>query len=631
MAWPCKVAVKDGVATVEAYVDFADGDEYIVKANDVAEGFVAYVGPITNIKVIPMIGDKAATYINQPIKFVVEYYAGDIKVDAPTTGFVYYEVLESTDNVYVDTFNGLSSYIYAVGKSATIKAVYSYNDANLQPATISEEFTIVGFPVPVDAYDTVASYTIVADGTKAEDVKWGTTDLVVGDTNNYVGLNIATTLGNNYSVNAAIKDKAAYTGQFGTISFKSSDESKLLVGSNGYVTAIAPGSAVIIVQLTNTVNNVTTTKNIYAFTVNILPKRAATTLKLSVPSVSVLTADNEGGALSQAKVTYEILDQYGAPFTVVDENGKVVTPTVSNTANVPSPAVKSTGDNKGEITVYGTSYVSVNLNYVTFEVKAGNVKNYLTVYLTQPSMDEDKTTVLTNGYLLESAGLDVNVKAKDLADGNDLYAKVTAYTTLNGTKVGYVDGIKVFDYDKFFTENTTGLAKNNIVMKIVDPNGQLVKGYEVANGVAKIKLATVASGEALTPVVAGKYTVELYYVMDVVENTGSATGCAISPQFLGGTSFEVKNTCAQLSVKEITKDSSTKGNIKEVIVDAVAFQGVDNFTVKANDIVGVTGVFNSYAGKYFVESIDVNVPINDTGCYFKQTIAINKTFTVTFK
>ncbi len=78
------------------------------------------------------------------------------------------------------------------------------------------------------------------------------------------------------------------------------------------------------------------------------------------------------------------------------------------------------------------------------------------------------------------------------------------------------------------------------------------------------------------------------------------------------------------------KLASVESTIEEAILDIVSFKlGNDNYKkLTASDITFVDGVFNKSSHKYYVRSIEVNVPINDTGCTFKQKINIGKTFTV---
>ncbi len=629
VTWPCKTSVKDGVATVEAYVDFVDGDAFVVKANGESVGFVSYVGPITAIKVIPKIGDKAVTYVNEAIKFDVEYYAGDIKVSPAAGSWVTYEALDPSENIYIDSTYGQTSYIYAVGASTRVKAVYCYYDKDYNVVEIPYEFVLVGMPKPVEAYDSIDAYTITDQRADASKVTWGKTELIVGDTGYYVGLNVGTTTDGTYYVNAPIKDKSEYPANLGTFSFQSSDETKLLVGTNdGYVTAISEGTAVIIVKLTTVdANGNATTKNVYAFNVTIRPARKATSIKLNTTSVNVLTKDNtDDAALTKGKVTFEVLDQYGKTW---DVNSVEVTTTAKN---VPELSATCAGG-KGEIEVAGTAYASANVSSVlyTVKVKDTTAAASFNVVPKKPAVGTDNK-VVTTGYTVESKGLDVNVKAEDIVkNGNSdvFYAAIDSFTTWAGTKTGYVEDLKYFQKDdKFFTENKTGLKTGDLVLKVTGPDGKLVE-VDTAKGV---KVATVASGSALSSIAAGRYVVTLYSVTNVTANTGNASGSSlIAHRQVASTTFEVKNTCTQMSVKEykqgLASDAATAAG---VVADIVSFKlGSNDFADSASDITKVTGVYNKSAGKLFVQSIKIKTPINDTGCYFEQTLNIGKTFTVT--
>ncbi|MBP3593683.1 MAG: Ig-like domain-containing protein [Lachnospiraceae bacterium] len=628
VTWPVKTSVKDGVATVEAYVDFADGDAFVVKANGESVGFVSYVGPITNIKVVAKIGDKAVTYVNEAIKFDVEYYAGDIKV-AANGGWMTYEALDPNENIYIDSTYGQTSYIYAVGASTRVKAVYSYYDKDYNVVEIPYEFPLVGMPKPVEAYDTIKAFTITNQLTDASKVAWGKTDLIVGDTGYYVGLNVGTTTDGTYSFNAPIKDKGAYPAELGTFSFQSSDETKLLVGNDGYVTAISEGNAVIIVKLTTVdANGNVSTKNVYAFNVNILPARKATTIKLSAPTVTVLTNDNTGdNALTKATVTYEVLDQYNTTYPAD-------LATVTTTAKIGKTYldVVADGAGKGKITIVGADYAKENVSSIFFTVEAAKIKATLNVIPKKPATNDNKD-VVTTGYAVDAKGLNVNVKAEDIAKtGETLYATVTNYTTWAGTKTGYVKDLNVFANDKFFTENKTGLKAGDLVLKVTGPDGKLVAVESVADGVAKIKVATVASGAALNTIAAGTYNVTLYSVTNVTANTGTASGSSlIAHRQVATTTFKVENNCTQMAVKEYKQGlASDAATAPGVVADIVSFKlGDKDFADSESDITKVTGVYNKSAGKLFVQSIKIKTPINDTGCYFEQTINIGKTFTVT--
>ena len=627
VTWPCKVSVKDGVATVEAYVDFVDGDQFVVKANGESVGFVSYVGPITSIKVIAKTGDKAVTYVNQPIKFEVEYYAGKIKVSPAANSWVTYEALDPNENIYIDSTYGQTSYIYAVGASTRVKAVYSYYDANYNVVEIPYEFAVVGMPVPVEAYDSVDAFTITDQLTDASKVAWGKTELIVGDTGYYVGLNVGTTTDGTYYVNAPIKDKTAYPANLGVFSFQSSDETKLLVGDDGYVTAISDGNAVIIVKLTTIdANGNATTKNVYAFNVTLKPARKATTIKLDKTSVSVLTADNAAGTLTAGKVAFEVVDQYGKTWEIGSGDVEVTT----TAKNVPALSATCTAG-KGEIAITGTDYATANVSSVlyTLKVKNTNVAASFNVIPKKPAANDG--VVVTTGYAVESKGLDVNVKAEDITKNgsNVFYAAIDSFTTWAGTKTGYVANLKYFQKnDKYFTENRDGLKAGDLVLKVTGPDGKLVE-VDTANGV---KVATVASGAAIDTIKAGTYVVTLYSVTNVTANTGAASGSSlIAHRQVASTTFEVKNTCTQMSVKEYKQGLASDATTAEgVVADIVSFKlGDKDFADSASDITKVTGVYNKSAGKVFVQSIKIKTPINDTGCYFEQTINIGKTFSVT--
>jgi len=634
-AWPCVATVKDGVTTVKAYVPFADGEEFIVKANDVAEGFVAYVGQITGIKVVPVTANNGNTYADAngayPIEFKVTYLAGDIEFTAdPNNGWMTYEALDPNENIYIDATSGLSTYIYAVGAATRVKATYTYYDTNYNPVELTYEFPLVGYAAPVEVVDSVDAYTIT-NQTAHDKVTWNKNEIVVGDTGYFVGLNIGTSIDKNYWFNAQVKDKTDFAaeGALGTITFKSSDETKLLVGTNdGSLDAISDGSAVVIVQLTTYDDNGNaTTKNIYAFNVVIKAARKATSIKLGAPSVSVLTDDNTGDAsLTKAEVTYEVLDQYGATYTGADVPEVKTSATVSATTLTATP-----GDpGKGKITVWGYTYAADKVNSVVYTVKANNVQTTLTVVPKRPATAEGD--VVTTGYAVNVGDIDANVEKKD---AGVLYANVKLFTTWSGINTGYVTDAHLFSYNDFFTKNTNGdIAKGDLVLKVTGPDGLVTAGldssaFEWTTTGLKIKAAEVASGAALKTLKAGTYTVELYTVTNVTQSTTATTQSLIANRRVASDTFKVSNTAAQVSVKEYGNQlASNAATIKDAIVEIVTFQGVDGFTVTAADIVSVDGVWNENAGKYFVKSIKVNVPIKDTNCTFEQTVTIGKTFNV---
>ena len=634
-AWPSVVTVKDGVATVKAYVPFVDGEEFLVKANGVTEGFVAYVGQITGIKVVPVTANNGNTYADAngkyPIEFKVTYLAGDIEFTTdPNGGWMTYEALTQNENIYIDATSGLNTYIYSVGASTVVKAVYSYYDKDYNVVELPYEFQLVGYPAPVETFDSVDAYTITNQTDKTK-IAWGKTEVVVGDAGYYVGLNVGTTINKNYYVNAPIDKLDDFaTKSLGDITFKSSDETKLLVGTtDGSLNAISDGSAVVIVQLTTyDDNNMPHTKNIYAFTVTIKPARYAKDIKLSAPSVTVLTQDNAGGSLTKAEVTYEVVDQYGQTFT------SAAKPTVKTTANVAATELEvQAGDpGKGKIIVWGNAYAADKVNNVAYTVEGNNIKKTLNVVPKRPATDKETADVVTTGWTVEVGDVDANVKA-DKAGA--LYADVKLFTTWSGVKTGYVTAPYLFDNNDFFTKNTLGtIEKSDLVVKVTGPDGLVVKDldkndFEWTTTGLKIKVANVASGSALSIVKEGTYTVELFTVTNVTPSTTATNQSLIANRRVASDTFKVSNTAAKISVKEYgNKLASTAYTIEDAIIEIVTFQGVEGFTVSADDITKVDGVYNPNAGKYYVKSINVSVPINNTNCTYTQTVTIGKTFDV---
>lgn len=623
VAWPCKVSVKDGVATVEAYVDFVDGDEFVVKANGESQGFVSFVGPVTSIKVTTKVGTtKNVTYVNEAIEFEVKYFAGDIEVAPAAGSWVTFEALTPNEQIYIDSTYGKTSYIYAVGASTTVKAVYSYYDKEYNVVEIPYEFPVVGTPAPVEAYDSIKAVTVTNELTDASKVKWGETALIVGDTGYYVGLNVATTTAGTYFVNAPIKDKTAYPAELGTITFQSSDESKLLVGDNGYVTAIAEGSAVIIVKLTTTdANGNSVVKNVYAFNILIKPARKATTIKLSAPSISVLTDDNTvDHALTKGKITFEVVDQYGKTCGTSSA-------TVKTTVKDAPELTATCAAGKGEVAISGTEYATINVSSILYTIEADKVKASFNVLPKKPATKDG--SVVTTGYTVESKGLDVNVKQADVDKVTDgkFYAPIKVFTTWAGNKTGYVTDYTVFNKSDFFTKCEATLAKDDLVLKITDPDGKLVTPE--TDGV---KVATFAADTKLESSKAGRYVVTLYSVTNVTPNTGANSSTSlIAYRQVASTTFEVKNTCKQMEVDKFAQGlSSTADTAAGVVAEIVSFK-LDGkaVTVTADDIVKVKGVYNEHAGKLYVSSIVVKTKINDTNCYFEQALNIGKTFAVT--
>lgn len=632
MPWPCTVTVKDGVATVESLINFVDGDQFLIEAAGETVGFTAFVGDITRIEVVAKTGDKTACYVNEPIEFVVSYFAGDIKVDAAANSWVTFEALDQNDNIYIDGSLGKTSYIYVAGAKTNVKATYNYYDKDYNVQTLSFTFEIVGENKPVELYKGINNYAItnIGVGGKAEDVKWGTTDLVIGDTGYMAALNVGTTTGGVYSVNTAIKDKTVYDTAKGEFTFKSSNEKVILVGPNGSVTGVTAGSAYVIVEYAarNTDGTLAAAKAVYAIPVTVKAARTATNIKLSATSVTVLTKDNENGALTTATVTYEVFDQYWAPYNVSAA-------TAETAAKVGEAAkkleVKDHENNKGTIVINGANYASENVGSVAYTVAIPNtnVKTNLTVIPKKPATTSTGgTTVVTTGYLIDGGSIDINVKAEKLVS-EVLYNTLTVYTTWSGTKTGYVKNIKTFAYDDFFTKNKSGLAKDDIVVKITGPDGKLVTDYTVVDGKITFKVADMATGSAISAKATGFYNVNLYSVTNVtMNNDASATASAtalIAYRPLTSTSFEIKNTTLKTTVKSLkTGLTSDKATVEEAVLDIVTFQFNGGDIVP--EVVKVNGTPNKDAKKCYVESVVVKTYINDTQCYFEETLAIGEVF-----
>jgi hypothetical protein len=563
--WPVSAfACKDNKVTISTYVDFEDGDKYIVKigAEDEGTAFTTTIGAVDEIKVTwkstglakeeagvayaPL--DEDDTEI--PVYLAYELFANGVNVTKAkkyADGEIAFDLAVENDKVDID-----ESVLYFEDYTAAYAVVvpsFTYEGAEDDVTFKGAEVVIGATPVPQYGISSLVAWSIVKAGD--DKVTWyGVNDKkgfpLFDDANKdhtLVAL-VQDNLGKYYAfpsdaLDGIAADKYKYNNadvlDFANIGdtdddaedyrleFKSTNDNTLFVGNDdGSITTIVDKKTSVLVSLydENEDGDEYLVRHLAALTVDIDAQRKIDDIKVNVKFSELPFVVNENGS-TKGIVEVQVVDQYGANIAA---NGLEVKTTVDKDGfSAKTLTATDKGNGKYEIEVDGADYSylknagtekekEIVLAKTTYSVKVKDtgVKDEFVVKVAEPKYNADGTIKVEE---VKASAATINQTIADSSKLGDLVKTITVNEFSNDLNVGVKN------------DNITLLTKGNAFLK--DGKGDLAVTSAQAEVGDVFVVVYGPNGEAIgsdmvKEAEAGKYTFTSYATKSVNVASGSA-------------------------------------------------------------------------------------------------------------
>ena len=649
-----KVEVKDNKVTLTTYAAFGDGDKYIVTVGE-AEGteFTATLGYVDDIAVsyksyeddTAMTDSDGKAYANAEdessitVKLSAQIFANDVDVTSAAgyitdEKYVEYEIEGDydTDEVEIDE-NELT--FYKAGVEVVVKATYIYEDAEEKEQVVEVLVPIVSEVAPAYKVEGIVDWTLVT--ADQEKIDWTKTvkDVPAGEEVYFVAL-VEDSYGNVYVTNSkyATDDYKALTDskfeeEGYSLSYESTDVAKMIVDGNELKTwdKVTAG---ILVSLYN--SETEKKEDIYCAEVKVKDARALASVTVNKDSITLPTSGDYTGS----KVEIKLADQYGADWTNETEVVISAKASVDNkSVSLDDVKVKVSGA-KYEYAFDGAQLKGAFGKAVTvkFTVKAGSKADNFEVVLKNPNAD--KVT-----YGLEAASVSQTVKNDDtsaIKAGTIAFYEYQSKLKVGKEETKLIASDGALDYLLNKATNKD-VAKGDKFLVVYKPDGKVYAEVATTNAlgvydngdgtyqviVARATKSEVVSNDSLKMAYAATGT----YTAKVIEVTGfNSQGIAKTNQKAYVADFKVTNEDAAVKVAKQTKLESEYSDVKDVIVDAIAFtKGGSEWTLTTDNIIAVDAIESS--DYVVIKSVTVKVPVGVDGgikdTYYEVTVPVKMT------
>jgi hypothetical protein len=680
IVWPLKdtaTKVTDTTISVQPYVEFSDGDEYLVKigSKDAGTYFTTKIGAVDQLVVTYKSEGKemhafTAGEEGTPIDvtFSTKLYSQGVDVTEKYAieDALVYTLAEENEYVSIDEYGGVLNF-YAADVTVVVVAEYTYYDANDEEHVVTQAVPVTSENVPAYSVTKVSDWAIVHED--AEKIDWTVKKIAANDDNNdyYIVLLLEDSYGNKVVVediedksfaNSTNKWKDAedtdynFAAEGYYIEFTSANVGKMLVGTDdGVLTTYTEATVPVIVALKNT-NLETSTqlvKNMYAATVNVLKDRAIDLVQIKDGAMTLLTDSFDDDVFTKGTTEVYVKDNYKDAWTKGDVN---LTVTCSN-ADVQSAlgngididAKYDATDKKATITLYGADiaqYTDASSVTFTFKHEDSGRTATLRVSLKNPRYeDANKTIIDVTSYALRVD--DIDQKIEKQADGTTKYAKVNFLQLSNGYEVGYedttnvnlvtsADDLKLYTRDFASQEEATGTR----YLVVYGPNGAIVGagsdaalGMTTVDGQFALNVATIDAEDpdAMTYIAEGKYKV----VVKELSTFNSKGEAKFRDKYTD--TFTVNNKSAKLTFASQEEVYSESGDLAQIVKDTLKFNlDGKNWNYTVNDIDEVTYRFNPSSGYIVITKVKFNVPLNGSndGIGYVKEVVVNKAIEVPY-
>ncbi len=673
--WPINVwdLAKDGKSvTFAPFVQYNDGDQYVLRVGGYEEYFTTAIGEVTHV--LTTYGNNDPAYDNniayittedmdddQVSKLNVKIYSGAIELTNvyKSKYEISYEFV-GTEAEHIDLDGDDGEIVCNDKGAAVITAVLSYEDEEGEDKTVANVMPATVTPVNVPAYEivSVADWAIYKSG----DFSWSNKSVPAGDDDYQLVVKLVDSYGNSWvnhekaaeSWNKVFlideeNEDLAFVKNGYSIKFFSTNTDKYLVDEDGEVATYEKAKATIYVSLykdTEDEDDVFV-KNIYAFTLDITGAREIDSFKNDGSKVELVVDamvewENE---FTTKKYNYSLLDQYGADWTG-DADFEITT----------SPEVaEGCGweDNAGHIFIDANELIKEigKKTSVKFTITETNSKEKMTftVSLKKPDWvgdkevkEDDKVAQSIDGKLfletsktlteVELGTADVNLAYMGWVDGwsnpsgVSRTASIELYKSSNGQHVGYFteDEITGVITSSEWDEATTGIEKGDVYIAVYNPKNKLVaEGTELGqlymdgnDHTWKIDLAK-ANGDGKIEYaedVTGKYTVKVYTVYNVDVKDGEIYDVDYVTETAYFTVSDNQAKIAYMDRRAISTTKDFKTDMAEIILDTFDFTfngnywNVETKDGDANMIVEDSWKFTDKGDYIILHSVKVKVP-----------------------
>lgn len=461
---------EDGkTVTVVTHTNFKDGKAYTVTCGNTAKTFTASAGEVARISILT---ETVPANIATPIEYAL-YDSNGIDVSAIAKGTV--EFNASVTNGYLTVDDQL--FLTTIGKGGTVTVTYT--DGSNKFTATKNIVCRAAEATTVAANDFTITNSSIAPDFTASDYK-ANTSISIGD----IG----------YAHFRAMDDNKNVIN-YSQVTYASSDDNTLIVESDGRMTPIREGKAVVIVSAFEGLTETT-----YTFQVMVKPAKKLSALKLSTPNV---TMSNCGDYNYKKYVDVIPLDQFGGEIDV-----SLCEVTVSETYGIPLANYHaSTG--QLELSVPGglsagnyTLTVTAVYNGVT-----ATQKFYLTV-VNVPSSN-------AIAYVLEmstgSNTVDISLRNGSKLDDKTVYARLAQYQGGVFAGYSYFESAIVTKGGKYYTGDLTLEGSSTKITNSMESNGLPLILAKVTNtgGSQVVKKAQTGTYSIIATLNGRQYTLGL--------------------------------------------------------------------------------------------------------------------------
>lgn len=640
IAYPIKVAsVKDGVATLHAYVPFTDGTRYGFTYGEASTEFVASIGEVASIQYSwSCEGDNYKAYAgtDTTISYKLLNAQGvDITATAmaQSGASVMFSLVKDSENGDFWISDSTAGKIFFNSENAVAQVEIEYLTGKYNPETYEPISgpkaiaTIISSKAPAYGIDVAAggvAAIVKNSSVSGPSIDWSKASSVIalGDDEK-----------NAFRLVAKLTDtrgEAVYTdtmdAEKGSFSFATTNNAILYVAEDGSLMTNSTGAVNVLVYFTPAGSN--TSSVVAVVPVTVRPARTITSLTLDKASDVISTESGNGFNETTFKVTLK--DQLG---DLIEGNIDISCniKTLPNGASA-APVIGAVEGSNGEYTFTVTGSAEnlpsgANGYAYTFTVKAGTQTKTFNVTVKKPAVDKNGNLVIS-GYKIEFAG-DDDLKT---TDANAKMASATLYLLSNGVKAeiaelavkdASISNMVAGNYYYTVTKGSTAIAAEAASGSSIRIPLTSIKETEVGGSTINVVDKTKNG--------AGVYTVTIY---KGIGTTNGATASALTQ--VARNTLTVKDSQATLSYagKSSNTFASVDGGIEELVKFCFKFKLGETVLDDISDYSNIKLVVNANrvedssmlkpGSVCYVKSVDFYVETAEgSNTYVKYTVAVN--------
>lgn len=640
IAYPIKVAsVKDGVATLNSYVNFTDNTKYGFTYGEESDEFVANIGEVSTIQYTwSCEGDEYKAYADADTQIHVKLLNAQ-GIDITSTALsqsgasIMFSLAKESENGDFWISDSSNGKIFFTSENAVAQVEIEYISGKYDsetyepipgPKTIA---TIVSSKAPAYGIDVAAGITatIVKNGSaEGGSIDWNKPSTVIA---------LGDDIKNSYRLVAKMTDtkgNAIYTDTMdvekGTFSFTTTNNAVLYVSDDGSLMTNSTGTVNVLVYFTPAGAATGTVVAVVPVTV----RTARAISSMSIDKTSDVISTEAGNGFNETTFKVTLKDQLGDPIEGDIEVSCNLKSFPNGVSSVPEVSAIEGSDGVYTFTVTGSA-ANLPTNATgyaySFTVNADNIKKTVNVTVKKPTLDKNDNLVIS-GYKIEFSG-DNDLKT---TDANEKMATATLYLLSNGVKAQIaklspkqtsVSNMVVGDYYYTVTKgnstiDTTTASGNSIQIPLTNIKETEVDGSTI-NVVDKSENGT------------GTYTVTIY---KGIGSTVGATASALTQ--VSRNTLTVKDTQDTLSYagKSANSFSSMDGGLEDLVKSCFKFKLGDTVLDSTEDYSNIIVVANANKvvengtlrpnSVCFIKSVDFYVETaSGSNTYVKYTTTVN--------